>query len=387
VYFFIYSSAHIMYKNIFFLLVSTGLISMSCNDNRTTETVNKPEVPVVSITSSLLELDRLYVADIQAVRNVEIRSKISGFLETRYVDEGQTVRKGQVMFKIADAEYRAELTQAKAALKSVKAEARITEVEYERTKLMVDKKILSKSELELSLSKFNAAKAKIDEAESAVDQAEHRLSYTVLCAPFDGVVDRIPLKSGSLVNEGVLITTVSDISTMHAYFNISENEYLAFNKTHDSAAIAENRVVGLLLSDGQMYNHNGKIETVVSEFNESTGSISIRASFPNPEALLKHNATGKIKLTSDKVQSLLLPQKAAFEIQDKHYVYLLGQDNVLKMKSFEPSGRYGQYYIVKSGLKQGDRIVYEGIQNLKEGMKIIPRMLASDSLSALAGRL
>lgn len=360
---------------------------MSCNDNRTTETVNKPEVPVVSITSSLLELDRLYVADIQAVRNVEIRSKISGFLETRYVDEGQTVRKGQVMFKIADAEYRAELTKAKAALKSVKAEARITEVEYERTKLMVDKKILSKSELELSLSKFNAAKAKIDEAESAVDQAEHRLSYTVLCAPFDGVVDRIPLKSGSLVNEGVLITTVSDISTMHAYFNISENEYLAFNKTHDSAAIAENRVVGLLLSDGQMYNHNGKIETVVSEFNESTGSISIRASFPNPEALLKHNATGKIKLTSDKVQSLLLPQKAAFEIQDKHYVYLLGQDNVLKMKSFEPSGRYGQYYIVKSGLKQGDRIVYEGIQNLKEGMKIIPRMLASDSLSALAGRL
>lgn len=376
-----------MHKNIAFSLVIAGLISMSCNNNSTVQPVNQKKVPVVSIASSLLELDRLYVADIQAVRNVEIRSKISGFLETRYVDEGQTVRKGQVMFKIGDAEYRAELTKAKAVLNSVKAEARIAEVEYERAKLMVDKRILSQSELELSLSKFNAAKAKIDEAESAVHQAAHRLTYTVLCAPFDGVVDRIPLKSGSLVNEGVLITTVSDINTMHAYFNISENEYLAFNRTHDSDAIDENRVVMLLLSDGQMYNHKGKIETVVSEFNESTGSISVRASFPNPEALLKHKATGKIKLTSDKVRSLLLPQKAAFEIQDKNYVYLLGEDNVLKMKSFEPSGRYGQYYIVKSGLKQGDRIVYEGIQNLKEGMKIVPYLLSADSLSALAGHL
>jgi membrane fusion protein (multidrug efflux system) len=376
-----------MYKKFTFSLAIAGVITMSCNNNNTVEPIKSIEVPVVSIASAPLELERLYVADIQAVRNVEIRSKISGFLETRYVDEGQTVHKGQLMFKIGDAEYRAELTKAKAALNSVKAEARIAEVEYERVKLMVDKKIISQSELELSLSKYNAAKAKIDEAESAVQQAVHRLTYTVLCAPFDGVVDRMPLKSGSLVNEGALITTVSDIHTMNAYFNISENEYLAFSKTNDSDAIDENRVVKLLLSDGQIYNHKGKIETVVSEFNESTGSISVRASFPNPEALLKHRATGKIKLTSDKVHSLLLPQKAAFEIQDKNYVYLLGADNVLKMRSFEPSGRYGHYYIVKSGLKEGDKIVYEGIQNLKEGMKVVPHMLSADSLSAIAGRL
>ncbi len=366
-------------------LAVVGSVTVSCNNNNNDTAATKPvEVPVVTLAATPLELDRLFVADIQAVRNVEIRSKVSGFLEGRYVDEGQTVRKGQVMFKIGDAEYKAELTKAKAALNSMKAEARIAEVEYERVKLMVDKKIISQSELELSLSKYNAAKAKIEEAESAVQQAAHRLTYTVLCAPFDGVVDRIPLKSGSLVSDGALITTVSDISAMYAYFNISENEYLAFSKTNDSDAIDENRVVALLLSDGQMYNYKGKIETVVSEFNESTGSISVRASFPNPESLLKHKATGKVKLTSDKAMSLILPQKAAFEIQDKNYVYILGNDNVIKMKSFEPSGRYGQYYIVKSGLKQGDRVVYEGIQNLKEGMKVIPHQAKADSATAVA---
>jgi membrane fusion protein (multidrug efflux system) len=249
---------------------------------------------------------------------------------------------------------------------------------------MVDKKIISSSELELALSKLSAARAKTEEATAALQHAIHRLEYTVIKAPFDGIVDRIPLKTGSLVNEGVLVTSISDISNMYAYFSISENEYLAFNKATQSTTIDENRAATLILSDGVEYKWKGKIETVVSEFNESTGSIAVRACFPNPENLLKHKATGKIRLTSSKVETLIVPQKAAFEIQDKNYVFVVGADNVVKMKSFVTTGRKDQFYIVSSGLSDGDRIVYEGIQNLKDGMKVVPRTLPLDSTGNLS---
>ncbi len=358
-----------------------GVLFFSCKDRSNNKNTAKPiEVPVVTIETSLVELDRLYVSDIQAIRNVEIRSKISGFLDGINVDEGERVKKGQVLFRIGDNEYKAEVAKARAVLNSVKAETRIAELEYDWVKLMVDKKIISQSELELAGSKLNSAKAKTQEAESSLQQAIHRLSYTVICSPFDGIVDRIPLKAGSLLSEGTLITTASDISYMYAYFNISENEYLALSKKTDSSQADENRIASLILSNGQEYAYKGKVELVVSEFNEGTGSISVRAKFPNPENLLKHKATGKVKLTSGKVESLVVPQKATFEIQDKSYVYVLDSTNEIKMRSFVPSERIGQFYIVTSGLQKGERVVYEGIQNLKEGVKVMPRMVPRDSL-------
>lgn len=358
----------------------------SCNNKESKQNEKPLEVPVVSIRSVPLQLDKQYVTDIQAIRNVEVRSKVSGFLDAIYVDEGAKVTKGQVLFRIGDNEYKAQVAKARAVLHSMNAEASVAELEAERVRLMVEKKIISATELELTKSKLKAARARVEEAQSNLDHATHLLSYTVIRAPFDGVVDRIPLKTGSLVSEGTLITTVSDVNSVYAYFNISENEYLAFNKNDDPTTIDENKVATLILSDGTEYGHKGKIETVVSEFNENTGAISVRAAFPNPDHLLKHNATGKVKLVSGKVESLVLPQKAAFEIQDKNYVYVVGPDNVIKMRSFDPSARYGQYYIVNSGLMAGDKIVFEGIQNLREGVKVIPRSLPVDSLPGIAAQ-
>lgn len=374
-------------RQIVFISLYAAMTMMSSCSNKESKQSEKPVgVPVVSIRSVPLQLDKQYVTDIQAIRNVEVRSKISGFLDAIYVDEGARVQKGQVMFRIGDNEYKAEVAKAKAILHSIKAEASVAELEAERVRLMVEKKIISSTELALAQSKLKAAKARIEEAQSTLDHATHRLSYTVVRAPFDGVVDRIPLKTGSLVNEGTLITTVSDVNSVYAYFNISENEYLAFNKNDDPTTIDQNKVATLILSDGTEYMHKGKIETVVSEFNENTGSISVRASFPNPDHLLKHNATGKVKLVSGNVESLVVPQKAAFEIQDKNYVYVVGADNIIKMRSFKPSGRYGQYYIISSGLVAGEKIVFEGIQNLREGLKVVPRSLPADSLPGIAAQ-
>lgn len=375
-----------MRQNVLVSLFAALAVMSSCNNKESKQNEKPLEVPVVSIRSVPLQLDKQYVTDIQAIRNVEVRSKVSGFLDAIYVDEGAKVTKGQVLFRIGDNEYKAQVAKARAVLHSMNAEASVAELEAERVRLMVEKKIISATELELAKSKLKAARARVEEAQSNLDHATHLLSYTVIRAPFDGVVDRIPLKTGSLVSEGTLITTVSDVNSVYAYFNISENEYLAFNKNDDPTTIDENKVATLILSDGTEYGHKGKIETVVSEFNENTGAISVRAAFPNPDHLLKHNATGKVKLVSGKVESLVLPQKAAFEIQDKNYVYVVGPDNVIKMRSFDPSARYGQYYIVNSGLMAGDKIVFEGIQNLREGVKVIPRSLPVDSLPGIAAQ-
>ncbi len=375
-----------MRQNVLISLCAALAVMSSCNNKESKQTEKPLEVPVVSVRSVPLQLDKQYVTDIQAIRNVEVRSKVSGFLDAIFVDEGAKVSKGQVLFRIGDNEYKAQVAKARAVLHSMSAEASVAELEAERVRLMVEKKIISATELELAKSKLKAARARVEEAQSTLDHATHLLSYTVIRAPFDGVIDRIPLKTGSLVSEGTLITTVSDVNSVYAYFNISENEYLAFNKNDDPTTIDENKVATLILSDGTEYSHKGKIETVVSEFNENTGAISVRAAFPNPDHLLKHNATGKVKLVSGKVESLVLPQKAAFEIQDKNYVYVVGPDNVIKMRSFDPSGRYGQYYIVNSGLMAGDKIVFEGIQNLREGVKVIPRSLPVDSMPGIAAQ-
>jgi len=349
----------------------------ACNENEKKE-IKTSSIPVINVVEKDINLERIYVADIQAIQNVEIRSRVGGFLERIYVDEGQFVKKGQLLFTIADSEYRAELEKARASLNSMIAEARTAELEVEKVKMLVDKKIVSSTELSVAQAKMNAMNARVEEAKAALRHAQTRLSYTEIRAPYDGVVDRIPLKVGSLLEEGTLITSVSDIGSIFAYFNISENEYLQYLRA--KAEAEQSTLVKLVLSDGKEYEYPGKIETVVSEFQENTGSIAFRARFPNPQHLLKHGATGKIKLNDELENALMLPQKAVFEIQDKNFVFVLDANNKVQMRSFVPEARVDDFYIVQSGLKKGDRVVYEGIQNIKEGMVVAPRMVQADSV-------
>lgn len=372
-------------RNILPALSLLGILFCACKQKKAAQKDTTPtNVPVVTVKATCLSLDHFYVSDIRAVRNVELRSKISGFLDAIYVDEGEHVKKGQLLFRINDVEHRANVAKARAALNTSEAEAQVAEVEYQRVKMLTDKNIVSKTELALASSKLRAAAARTEEARSDLDNALHRLSYTSICAPFDGTVDRIPFKTGSLIAEGTLMTSVSDISSVYAYFDISENEYLAYTRKQHSADPGKYLTADLVLADGQAYKYKGKVETVVSEFDENTGSISFRATFPNPENLLKHKATGKVKLTTKMEKALVVPQKSSFEVQDKNYVFVLNDSNVVRMKSFVPSGRINQYYIIKSGLDEGDRVVYEGIQDLKEGMQVIPTPLPTDSLSRVA---
>ena len=359
------------------------LLTLGCADRqneKTNDAAEKLTLPVVQLTRQPATLQREYVTTLEAIRNVEIRARVSGFLERIHVDEGQPVRKGQLLFSLNSAEYRAALDKARAQLKSAEAGARTAAVEVDRVKLLVDKNIVSPSELQLAKAKLEAARAQIEQAESEQATAALRLAHASIRAPFDGVINRIPLKMGSLIEEGALLTSVSDIHEVFAYFDVSEREYLDFLKKNRNLIGKGGQAVEMVLADETQYPHPGTIETMESVFEEGSGTIAFRARFPNPQKLLKHGSSGKIRLENFVSDALLVPQKSVFEIQDRNYVYVVDKANRVKSRSFVPRGRVGQFYLVRSGLEPGDRVVFEGIQNIRDGVQIVPNLISSDSV-------
>ncbi|MBD2714340.1 efflux RND transporter periplasmic adaptor subunit [Microvirga sp. STR05] len=343
-----------------------------------------PMLPVTTLKFSEQELFHDYVADVQAVRNVEVRAQVGGFLEHIYVDEGRTVKKGQPLFRINASAYQNQLNQARATVSGAEAQARAARLEMERVKLLVDKNVIAKTELALSQTKVKDADARVADARTQEAAARLKLSFTLVKAPFDGIIDRIPLKVGSMVEEGTLLTTVSDLRSVFAYFNVAEGEYLEYVKARQRHPERHTDSVSLTLADGSLYPLAGHIETTESEFNASTGSLAFRARFDNPKQLLKHGASGRIRLTNKLPEALLVPQKAVFEIQDKNYVYVVDSANQVHMRNFKPQTRTGLFYVVKDGLKPGEKIVYEGTTGLKNGQKIRPRLVQPDSVLAYA---
>jgi|SRR6476661_1539763 len=362
--------------------LAAGLSSCSV-DGKTPEQPAAPEaLPVVTLKTTEQELFHDYVADVQAVRNVEVRAQVAGFLEQIYVDEGRPVKKGQPLFQLNTSAHQNRLSQARAALAGAQAQASAARLERERVRLLVEENIVAKSELALASSKVKDAEARVAEARAGEAAARLNLSYTLVRAPFDGIIDRIPLKRGSVVEEGTLLTTVSDLHEVYAYFNVGEGEYLQYVKARQQHPDRHSDSVRLTLADGSAYPLPGHIETTESEFNPNTGSLAFRARFANPQRMLKHGASGRVRLTTTLPTALLLPQKSVFEIQDKNYVYVVDAQGMVHMRSFVPQTRTGDFYVVKQGLKPGEQVVYEGVAGLRDGQRISPRTVVLDSLLA-----
>lgn len=343
------------------------------------ETAKTEKFPVVRpiVTDTLYSKD--YVADIQAVQNVEIRTRIEGYLDRIYVDEGAFVRKGQLLFTVSNPEYREELMKATASLKNAVAEARTAEVEVKSVSLLAGKKVISDIELEKAQAKLAALQARIDEAQTAQSGAKLKLALTQIRAPFDGIVDRIPNKVGSLVESGTLLTTLSDNRQVFAYFNVPEGEYLDFVTAKEAV---RQRDVSLVLANNQVHTGKGSIEKIDGQIDRNTGSIAFRARFDNPKNLLKHGSSGKIRMNQAITNALLIPQKAAFELQDKLFVFVVGADNKVQMRAIVLKLRLPQLYVVQSGLSASDRILYEGIQTVKEGDQIEPQEVSGPQVMA-----
>ena len=341
-----------MKTNVLFSSLLAIIFISSCNSKKK-EVVEISEYTVTNPIMKDTTFIKEYVAQIQSLENVEIRSQEKGYLETLHCDEGRQVRSGQLLFSIMPKLYQAEYLKTK-------AEARLVALELQNTKALADKNIVSKTELSM-------AQAKLDEANAEVAMSETHLSFTKITAPFDGTIDRIMFKKGSLIEDGTVLTKISNNKQVYAYFNMTEVEYLNY-KTSDKADIKN--IVSLILSNGNEHKYKGAIETIESEFDNETGNIAIRAKFPNPEFLLKHGETGKVRMTVPVHNALVIPQKATYEVLDKIYVYVVDADNVVKSRNIKIKQRLSNLYIVDSGLAASDKILIDGLQTVKEDDKI-----------------
>jgi RND family efflux transporter MFP subunit len=363
------------------LLYTIFIAACSSKTNKEENKTEKFQVtnPVLLDTTYAKE----YVAEIQSVQNVEIRARVKGFIEKIYVDEGKPVSAGQVLFTLSSREFREDLLKANAQLKSAVAELKFAEVEIKNSQLLADNNIIGKSELEMLKAKKEAIQAKIEEAKSNISVANLNLSFTEVRAPFSGVLNRIPNKTGSLVEEGTLLTTISNNKEMFAYFNVSESEYLEFLKQKE----ANNQTkISLVLANGEPFSQTGIIETTDNEIDRSSGNLSFRARFANPQQILKHGSTAKLLMNVNLRNSLVVPQKSTFEVQDKLNVFVVDANNVVHTKSFTPKLRLPHLYVVENGLTAEDRILYEGIQLVKDGDKITPDAKPLDLLMADLGK-
>ncbi len=334
----------------------TGTIALLYLTCCTTKKEKKEEAVRFTVTSPLrmdTSFTKEYVSQIRSVRNIELRAQEKGYLQNIYVDEGQFVKAGQLLFRIMPKLYEAELLKAR-------AEAKAAEIELQNAKTLADKNIVSKNEQAL-------AQAKLDQANAEIALAKLHLSFTEIRAPFDGTIDRIPKKLGSLIDEGELLTSLSDNSQMFAYFNVSEPEYLEYQTNVNNRAASK---VNLLLANGHSLQYQGDVEVIESEFNNETGNIAFRARFPNPDKLLRNGETGKILMTVPAKNALIIPQKATYEIQDKKYVFVIDKDNIVRSRSILITGEMPDLYVIESGLSEKDRILLEGVQKVKDDDKI-----------------
>ncbi|WP_395735771.1 efflux RND transporter periplasmic adaptor subunit [Prosthecobacter sp.] len=346
------------------------LPALSCSEKKTASSHEASKsYPVTSGMVMDVPHGQEYVASIQNSNFVELRARVNGHLETIPVDEGQRVTKGQVLFTISSHEFQEELKRANARLKSAMAEAKMAEIDLQNNQLLLEKKIIARSEWELAQARLDSAMAKVDEARTTVSDAERKLTYAEVRAPFDGIINRIRTKAGSLVSEGDLLTSISNDGDVYAYFNVSEREYLELARRKDLGVEGS---VELELANGEIHPHKGRIETWESVISKSTGNIAFRARFPNPEHLLKHGSSGKVMVQSRLKNALVIPQKCTFEVQDKICVYMLNADNSIQLRSIGTKLRLPNHYVIDSGLQPTDRIIFEGIQVVKEGEVIAP---------------
>lgn len=308
-------------------------------------------------TTSPLSTDTLitrhYVCQIHSAQHIELRALEKGYLEKIYVDEGQFIKKGQLMFQIMPRLYQAELKRAE-------AEANFAEIEYQNTNRLAESNVVAPNELAL-------AKAKLDKAKAELSLAQVHLDFTQVRAPFDGIMDHFHVRQGSLVEEGELLTTLSDNHEMWVYFNVPEAEYLDYQTTVKKDSVIK---ASLLLANNKIFEFTGEVTTIEADFNNATGNIAFRATFPNPRGLLRHGETGSVLIDAPLKDVLLIPQKCTFEILDKKYVFVVGDDDVVHSRHIVVGAELPHVYEVISGLDKSDRILLEGLRKVRDGDKI-----------------
>lgn len=355
-----------MNKRSFLGAISALLIVSACGKKEEQAPAQGPmPFAVQTVTRQDAVTFEEYTANLEGRQNVEIRPKVNGFIQKIFVDEGQTVRKGQVLFKLETQ----TLNQDAAA---AKANVTAAQVEVNRLEPLVERKIISNVQLE-------TAKARLAQAKASYSSIAANINYGTITSPVDGVIGSLPYKEGTLVSSTSEqpLTTVSDTKVMRAYFTMNEKQTIAFSRMFKGATLQEKLkntpAVTLLLADGSEYETKGRIVTVNGLVNEATGTTEFRAEFNNPQAILRSGSSGVVRLPIEQKNVILVPQAAVFDMQGKQMIYVVDKDNTVKSKVLTIAGTTQMDFIVSEGLEEGEVIVIEGASKLKDGMAIVPQ--------------
>ncbi len=345
------------------------VISVSCKNNQPQQQAQGPApYKVLTVKKQDAVVYKQYSANLEGQQNVEIRPKVTGFIQKIYIDEGQIVKKGQLLFKLETATLSQDASAAKARVN-------VAQVEVDRLVPLVERNIISNVQLE-------TAKANLAQAKSNYNSIVANINYANITSPVNGVVGSLPYKEGSLVSGTIAepLTTVSDTKNMRAYFSMNEKELLEFSRTFKGETMQDKinslPKVSLILVDNSKYDHPGKIETINGLINKRTGSTEFRAVFQNPEGILRSGGSGVIQIPFTEKNIVLVPQVAVFEMQGKKIVYVVGKGNKVETKVIETDGTFDLDYIVSSGIEEGELLVVEGVSKLSEGQEIIPNNVA-----------
>lgn len=369
--------------NTLFIAAATVIFS-SCGGGNPQEGAGAPppaEVDFFQAQPSTAGIEKKYPGTIEGSVNVDVKPQVSGYLESIYVKEGDYVTKGQTLFKIKSEVFNEQVNNAQAALKSAEANRATAKIEVDKIKPLVDGKVVSPVQLESAQAAYNAAQAAVDQAKAAAGSAKINANFALITAPVSGYIGRIPKRIGNLVTpaDEMPLTTLADINTVFVYFSMSEAEYIAYLKDKKADQnIADN--IALVIADGSTYEHRGKLENASGNIDASTGSMTLKAVFPNPDKLLRSGGYARVVVNKKVESTLLVPMASVKDIQDRFFVFTLGDSNKVAMKPLEIAGRSGQNYLVKSGIKPGDKVAANGIDMLNDGMPVKPKVVPLDSL-------
>jgi membrane fusion protein (multidrug efflux system) len=373
---------------LFLAILSIGLYSCSSKPAAVVAPP-PPTLPVANVVSGSETTYQEYPAAVEGIVNVEIRPQISGALDKVFVDEGAFVKAGQPIFKINDQPYRAALNNALASLHSAMASQGNAQLEIDKLTPLVANKVVSDYQLKTAKAAFQVAKANIESAKANVSAAQINLGYTLIKAPVSGYIGRLLKRQGSLVSPQDVdaLTQLSDVHNVHVYFSLAEKDFVSFKEQYRGGTLNDKLAhlppVSLLLADGSLYAKEGKIDVIDGQFDKTTGAITIRATFSNPEGLLRSGNTGKVRLSLHHTNATIIPESATIEMQDKVFVFALADSNKVKMVPITIVGKSGTNYLVKDGVKAGDQIVLSGIDHLQDGTVIHPEK-AAEKVAAIA---
>ncbi len=370
---------------------AVAVAATSCSSGeQTQQQMPTPDIEVITAALSDPEIESSLPATIKGKTDIDIRPQVTGFITKVHVDEGQQVRKGQVLFTLDQVQFKAAVDQAAASVAAANTAVTNAQMTVDNKRQLFEKNIISEYEYQLAVNDLRSAQAALSQANAALVSARKNLAYTTVTAPSDGIVGSIPNREGSLASPSSAqpLTTISDNSQVYAYFSLTEKDLLDMTDNGErtvASAVASMPEVQLRLADGTIYPLTGKVATVSGVIDSSTGAATVRALFNNPSGILRSGSTGNIIIPHRQDQVIVIPQKATYELQDKKFVYVVGDSNKVVSTPIEVFNLSdGQSYIVTSGLKPGDRVVIEGVGTTVKDNSVINPVPAGSKVAATA---